>query len=253
MLTARQVTWGASSAAIYLQAKPRPQVPRSGRCLNCTAPVAMQPLLRDTLGGILSCLPGSHLEIRGSTLPSSTARLGSIWWPSSKLIFCTRLVRSAVTLQPRYCSGDPARTAPRGLMAVWLVWQLSTITCPRWSWQHPVSAHSGLAQRASWDTLGAGLVGFLCLIYHFSIGMASRREPPGILPPSDFGIASRCGDAAHRAYQRECNAGGFYLARPHRNITMPSQVALRFVECVPSIWIRRSTCLQRWLLLSAAR
>ena len=63
-------------------------------------------------GGILSYRPGVLPENWGSTSRSSTVLLGSIWWPSSKLIFCTRLVRLAVTPQPRYLFEDPARTAP---------------------------------------------------------------------------------------------------------------------------------------------
>ena len=84
-----------------------------------------------------------------------------------------------------------------------------------------LSAHSALAQRALLGTLwGAGPVGLLLVlaIYHFSIAYERREERASLfcIALSDFGIASRCGDAAHRAYQRECDAGGLYLARPHR-------------------------------------
>ena len=176
--------------AIYLQAKPRPcRFPRSGRCLNRTAPVAMQPLAARHSGGILSCLPGSHLEIWGSTSRSSTARLGSIWWPGNVAYLLHEVGQ---------VSCDPAteiplwRTQlerlPEGLSGqVRLVWQLSNHHFVRGGPVNtPVlSAHSGLAQRALLGTLwGAGLVGLLLVlaIYHFSIAYERReREPRGIL------------------------------------------------------------------------
>ena len=142
---------------------------------------------------------------------------------------------------------------PEGLSGqVRLVWQLSNHHFVRGG---PVntpmlSAHSGLAQRALLGTLwGAGLVGLLLVlaIYHFSIAYERREERASryfallcLILALRQGVVMRL---IERISENATLEGFIWRDRiEYFTMLFAVVVALRFLaECVPSIWIRRST------------
>ena len=113
-----------------------------------------------------------------------------------------------------------------------------------------LSVHSSLAQRALLGTLwGAGLVGLLLVlaIYHFSIAYERREERASryfallcLILALRQGVVMRL---IERISENATLEGFIWRDRiEYFTMLFAVVVALRFLaECVPSIWIRRST------------
>ena len=196
---------------------------------------------------------GSHLEIWGSTSRSSTARLGSIWWPSLQTHLLHEVGQVSCDPQPDTAMRTQLERLPEDLSGqVRLVWLLSNHHFVRGG---PVNTRC-LAPTAGWHSarfLGhstscrPGWASLVLAIYHFSIAYERREERASryfallcLILALRQGVVMRL---IERISENATLEGFIWRDRiEYFTMLFAVVVALRFLaECVPSIWIRRST------------